>query len=418
MESPVLLEHILNLNIIQYDEDGAFPTKSLMLKHCGDTLRTEDSYNLRIDIPCRWEQKLPLEQIPFCSTVKGCEWYFTSWSCASDDRVHCWLSNNPIYSSIFISSNDLFSFQMTLACTTCLGPTGMAPLEPDTERPLPWGSGSWPIFYLLDWGASSLWVLWCCSFWMRYTCFHFLFPSAFFFPLHYVNSSVFLGCFQGRAVQTARSLDEALSIVRPLHHSEVISVENEGKLVHLTGPLRTDEVSQPVNCDLIVSVTWTFFPIWNGCFSTWMVMDLRSLQPIYDDVFGISLHAVKLRRIVEMYQWVEHSHTRLSSFHWNILIHLQLQHCFIFIELPISVKLELVVRFGRKLPTLMVNSLLHQVWTINNALKLVFFIIPVAAPGCLAIFVVSDWFYTDESWRQDLIPSGSFNSPYLHENPT
>lgn len=49
--------------------------------------------------------------------------------------------------------------------------------------------------------------------------------------------------FQGRAVQTSKSLDEGLSIVVSLRTSEVAFEENSGKLVYLSGGLNTKEVS-------------------------------------------------------------------------------------------------------------------------------------------------------------------------------
>jgi len=48
---------------------------------------------------------------------------------------------------------------------------------------------------------------------------------------------------QGRAVQTARSLEEGLKSVVTLGSAEVVFEENNGKLVHLSGPLQTDKVS-------------------------------------------------------------------------------------------------------------------------------------------------------------------------------
>ena len=47
---------------------------------------------------------------------------------------------------------------------------------------------------------------------------------------------------QGRAVQTARSLEEGLKYVRTLQTTEVAFDENNGHLVHLVGPLRTTKV--------------------------------------------------------------------------------------------------------------------------------------------------------------------------------
>lgn len=74
---------------------------------------------------------------------------------------------------------------------------------------------------------------------------------------------------EGRAVQTAKSLDEGLRLAVSVPNPQVISVENNGKLVHLVGPLSTDKL-------------------------------------LSDADYGIAIHAVKLRRSVEMYQWVEH----------------------------------------------------------------------------------------------------------------
>ena len=52
-------------------------------------------------------------------------------------------------------------------------------------------------------------------------------------------------CFslQGKAVQTAYSLQEGLRIVVPITNNKVIFQENNYKLVHLTGKLKTDRVS-------------------------------------------------------------------------------------------------------------------------------------------------------------------------------
>uniref|UniRef100_A0A672V2P6 Transmembrane protein 43 n=1 Tax=Strigops habroptila TaxID=2489341 RepID=A0A672V2P6_STRHB len=66
---------------------------------------------------------------------------------------------------------------------------------------------------------------------------------------------------EGRALRTARSLDEGLSLVIPLGSIHSVSQENEGRLVHLVGALSTSK-------------------------------------------------AVKLKRNVEMYQWVEYEDSR------------------------------------------------------------------------------------------------------------
>ena len=74
---------------------------------------------------------------------------------------------------------------------------------------------------------------------------------------------------EGRAVQTARSLDEGLSIVVSLASMIDDPLEaNNNKLVHLSGQLKT-------------------------------------VIPLSDPEFGIRIHATHLKRQVEMYQWVE-----------------------------------------------------------------------------------------------------------------
>ncbi|XP_070594444.1 transmembrane protein 43 [Erythrolamprus reginae] len=73
---------------------------------------------------------------------------------------------------------------------------------------------------------------------------------------------------EGRALKTASSLAEGLSLVVPLDSIQIISHENDKKLVHLSGILRTS-------------------------------------KPLYDPGYGLSIRAVKLKRQVEMYQWVE-----------------------------------------------------------------------------------------------------------------
>ncbi|MBN3302098.1 TMM43 protein, partial [Amia calva] len=78
---------------------------------------------------------------------------------------------------------------------------------------------------------------------------------------------------EGRALRTASSLDEGLSLVVPLDSIHSVEPQNNGKLVHLSGPLRT-------------------------------------FQPLYDPNYRISIHSVKLKREVEMYQWVEYQESR------------------------------------------------------------------------------------------------------------
>lgn len=79
------------------------------------------------------------------------------------------------------------------------------------------------------------------------------------FPLLFWN--------EGRAVQTARSLEEGAGAVISVP-AGAVSPGNEGKLVHVTGPLATD-------------------------------------GPVADDDLGVQADAVKLIRNVEMYQWIE-----------------------------------------------------------------------------------------------------------------
>nr|XP_054751507.1 transmembrane protein 43-like [Lytechinus pictus] len=71
------------------------------------------------------------------------------------------------------------------------------------------------------------------------------------------------------AAYVSWQLDDGLRNIVPLESSEVIFTENNNKLIHVTGKLRTTE-------------------------------------PLVDSQFGISVRAVKLRRHVQMYQWVEH----------------------------------------------------------------------------------------------------------------
>ncbi|XP_064579899.1 transmembrane protein 43 [Zonotrichia leucophrys gambelii] len=78
---------------------------------------------------------------------------------------------------------------------------------------------------------------------------------------------------EGRALRTARSLDEGLSLVVPLDSIHSISQQNEGRLVHLAGALSTS-------------------------------------KPLFDPSYGLSIQAVKLKRNVEMYQWVEYEDSK------------------------------------------------------------------------------------------------------------
>ncbi|KAG8128085.1 hypothetical protein E2320_014982 [Naja naja] len=78
---------------------------------------------------------------------------------------------------------------------------------------------------------------------------------------------------EGRALKTASSLAEGLSLVVPLDNIQIVSHENDKKLVHLSGILRTS-------------------------------------KPLYDPSYGLSIRAVKLKRQVEMYQWVEYEDSK------------------------------------------------------------------------------------------------------------
>ncbi|XP_074519329.1 transmembrane protein 43 [Halichoeres trimaculatus] len=74
---------------------------------------------------------------------------------------------------------------------------------------------------------------------------------------------------EGRALQTASSLDEGLSQVVSLDSFSGFDPQNNNRLVHLSAKLRT-------------------------------------LQPLHDPNYRVVLQAVKLKREVEMYQWVEY----------------------------------------------------------------------------------------------------------------
>ncbi|XP_053326337.1 transmembrane protein 43 [Spea bombifrons] len=78
---------------------------------------------------------------------------------------------------------------------------------------------------------------------------------------------------EGRAVQTTASLDEGLSTVTSLSNILRIDPINEDKLVHISGALKTS-------------------------------------KPLYDPNYGVSIHCVKLKRQVEMYQWVEYEESK------------------------------------------------------------------------------------------------------------
>nr|XP_027787710.1 transmembrane protein 43 [Marmota flaviventris] len=78
---------------------------------------------------------------------------------------------------------------------------------------------------------------------------------------------------EGRALKTATSLAEGLSLVVSPESIHMVAPENEGRLVHIVGALRTSKL-------------------------------------LSDPNYGVHLPAVKLRRHVEMYQWVETEESR------------------------------------------------------------------------------------------------------------
>ncbi|EHA98683.1 Transmembrane protein 43 [Heterocephalus glaber] len=81
---------------------------------------------------------------------------------------------------------------------------------------------------------------------------------------------------KGRALKTATSLVEGLSLVVSPDSIHSVAPENEGRLVHIIGALRTSKL-------------------------------------LSDPNYGVHLPAVKLRRHVEMYQWVETEESREYS---------------------------------------------------------------------------------------------------------
>lgn len=85
------------------------------------------------------------------------------------------------------------------------------------------------------------------------------------FPVLFMN--------EGRAVRTARSLDEGLKMVIPLSDVGTSYESNNNKLIHLSGKITTE-------------------------------------LALTDNDFGIRVHATHLKRHVEMYQWLEKEHKR------------------------------------------------------------------------------------------------------------
>ena len=93
--------------------------------------------------------------------------------------------------------------------------------------------------------------------------------SVLFGALLFVAAFPTIFCNEGRAVQTARSLDEGAGVVTSISPG-LVDPTLEGRLVHLSGATRTDEVLE-------------------------------------DKEFGVSANAIKLIREVEMFQWEQSS---------------------------------------------------------------------------------------------------------------
>ncbi|KAG8007790.1 Transmembrane protein 43, partial [Nibea albiflora] len=78
---------------------------------------------------------------------------------------------------------------------------------------------------------------------------------------------------EGRALQTAYSLDEGLSQVVALGPNPSLELQNNNRLIHLSAKLQTS-------------------------------------QPLHDPNYRVVVQAVKLKRQVEMYQWVEYQESK------------------------------------------------------------------------------------------------------------
>lgn len=80
---------------------------------------------------------------------------------------------------------------------------------------------------------------------------------------------------EGNYLYTALSLDAAEKVVQTVDGAAKLPA-NEGKLVHVSGKMSSD-------------------------------------MPLVDEQFGVGGDVARMRRIVEMYQWVEHEHTRTKK---------------------------------------------------------------------------------------------------------
>ena len=93
-----------------------------------------------------------------------------------------------------------------------------------------------------------------------------------------VGLALFIGGFpvlfwnEGNSVKTEKAIDEGEGVCISVDSNAQVDAENEGKLVHMTGKADTKDV-------------------------------------LSDATFGVSATAIKLKREVEMYQWVEESRT-------------------------------------------------------------------------------------------------------------
>ena len=93
-----------------------------------------------------------------------------------------------------------------------------------------------------------------------------------------IGLALFVGGFpvlfwnEGNSVKTAKAIDEGEGACIAVDSNAQVDAEYEGKLVHMTGKADTKDV-------------------------------------LSDATFGVSATAIKLKREVEMYQWVEESRT-------------------------------------------------------------------------------------------------------------
>lgn len=88
------------------------------------------------------------------------------------------------------------------------------------------------------------------------------------FSVRFFIQRINFHCFQGKAVKVAYSLDEALQNVAVLSNPFKLLPEFEGRLIHISGSLSISE-------------------------------------PLTEPDHGIIMLSVKLKRRVQMYQWVE-----------------------------------------------------------------------------------------------------------------